>query len=391
MGGMCSAQVSSAPLYATGEATEPAREMQADEEVGAMAAARVGDAASPPPPDGEAASPPQPDNEEYQDDFEFLMYATPGARLTRTRETDDAPEPPPVAANEAAPRATGDGKPPDQPHTPAPPLDEMEPPPRRAIEEARELDRANQDDDARADEAAPDAPAPAPPDDEAAAPPEPEQAARVESSIKSIFDKERGCGAMLVMEGGVIDQATTDTAAEAAATAEYRPGDAVEYGRRSLVIEEILGNGAFGEVYKAKPSDGGAALALKSVKPSRLKPETFRDAQVQLAEESAICFVIGLHPHIVSVHCVLTTPKGLLIALDLVEGADLRKLAGVNFNGTLYQGGRAKANERVDALVAQIYKGLAHLHERCVLHQDIKPEVGARLSRRADLGGRSGA
>ena len=209
--------------------------------------------------------------------------------------------------------------------------------------------------------------------------------------MKSVFDKERGCGAMLVMEGGVIDQATTDTAAEAAATAEYRPGDAVEYGRRSLVIEEILGNGAFGEVYKAKPSDGGAALALKSVKPSRLKPETFRDAQVQLAEESAICFVIGLHPHIVSVHFVLTTPKGPLIALDLVEGADLRKLAGVNFNGTLYQGGRAKANERVDALVAQIYKGLAHLHERCVLHQDIKPEVGARLSRRADLGGRSGA
>ena len=92
-------------------------------------------------------------------------------------------------------------------------------------------------------------------------------------------------------------------------------------------------------------------------------------------------------PHIVSVHYVLTTPKGPLIALDLVEGADLRKLAGPNFNGTLYQGGRAKANERVDALVAQIYKGLAHLHERCVLHQDIKPEVRARLSRRADLGG----
>lgn len=272
----------------------------------------------------------------------------------------------------------------------------MDSTPRRVIEEARERDRAIQEgkeDEARAapraDEAAPapDAPAPAPPDDEAAAPPEPEQGARVESSMKSIFDKERGCGAMLVMEGGVIDQATTDTAAEAAATAEYRPGDAVEYGRRSLVIEEILGNGAFGEVYKAKPSDGGAALALKSVKPSRLKPETFRDAQVQLAEESAICFVIGLHPHIVSVHCVLTTPKGLLIALDLVEGADLRKLAGVNFNGTLYQGGRAKANERVDALVAQIYKGLAHLHERYVLHQDIKPEVRARLSRRADLGG----
>ena len=98
-----------------------------------------------------------------------------------------------------------------------------------------------------------------------------------------------------------------------------------------------------------------------------------------------------MHPHIVSVHGVLSTPKGLLIALDFVEGTDLRKHMGDKFNGLLYQGGRAKANERVDALVAQIYKGLAHLHARCVLHQDIKPEVRARLSRRADLGGRSGA
>ena len=45
MGGMCSAQASSAPVYATDEAREPAREIQADQEVGATAAARAGEAA----------------------------------------------------------------------------------------------------------------------------------------------------------------------------------------------------------------------------------------------------------------------------------------------------------------------------------------------------------
>ena len=217
--------------------------------------------------------------------------------------------------------------------------------------------------------------------------------------MKSVFDKERGRGAMLAMEGGVIDQATTATAAEAAATAEFRPGErlAQAAGGDDLVIEEILGAGAFGEVYKAKvigkpPAKrwcgcvgrsrhskvsqvAPTALALKSVKPSRLTPEKFRDAQVQLAEESAICFVIGLHPHIVSVHRVLSMPKGLLVALDLVEGTDLRKLAGDSYSGPLYQGGRAEANRRVDSIVAQLFKGLAHLHSRAVLHQDIKPEV----------------
>ena len=162
------------------------------------------------------------------------------------------------------------------------------------------------DDAAPADDAArPDA---SPPD----APPD-EQVARKESSMKSVFDKERGRGAMLAMEGGVIDQATTATAAEAAATAEFRPGErlAQAAGGDDLVIEEILGAGAFGEVYKAKvigkkrwcgcvgrsrhskvSQAAPNALALKSVKPSRLTPEKFRDAQVQLAEESAICFCL---------------------------------------------------------------------------------------------------
>ena len=173
--------------------------------------------------------------------------------------------------------------------------------------------------------------------------------------MKSVFDKERGCGAMLVMEGGVIDQATTDTAAEAAVTAEYRPGDEVAHGRRSLIIEargnaraarstrrgstssesdrqadpasrwRAAGDRALSKVvvddevaddvtgsysYGYEQSQTATALALKSVKPSRLKPETFRDAQVQLAEESAICFVIGLHPHIVSVHGACRRPRG---------------------------------------------------------------------------------
>ena len=171
----------------------------------------------------------------------------------------------------------------------------------------------------------------------------------------------------------------------------YQPGDSV----LDFTIEAIIGTGEFGEVYKARPTDGGAVLALKAVKLSKVQADDFRliavDPQVRFAIESAICSAIGLHPNIVSMRRVLSTPKGLMIAMDLVEGKHLRELTGVNYNEQLYQGGRAKANERVDALVAQIYKGLAHLHARCVLHQDIKPEVRARLSRRADLGGRSGA
>ena len=81
MGGTCSAQASSAPVYVTDVAREPAREIQADQEVGATAAARAGEAASPRLPDDEAASRPplQPDDD---------------AASPRPPEADDAASPP---------------------------------------------------------------------------------------------------------------------------------------------------------------------------------------------------------------------------------------------------------------------------------------------------------
>ena len=168
----------------------------------------------------------------------------------------------------------------------------------------------------------------------------------------------------------------------------YQPGESV----LDFTIEAIIGNGEYGEVYKAKATDDGAVLALKSVKLSEQAADDImliaKDPQVGFAAESAICFAIGLHPNIVSIRRVLSTRKGLLIAMDLVEGADLREFAGKmgpastssirasrSWNGPLYQGGRAQANARVDSLVAQLYKGLAHMHGRAILHNDIKPEV----------------
>ena len=237
----------------------------------------------------------------------------------------------------------------------------MEASPRRALEEAKELDlsitqrldreivdgiQASQSDEAaaRPDDAAP------PPDDEAGEEPAAgawwsgfdEEYARSLPSMVSVFDAERGCGAMIVMAGGVIHQAATGHGAagepgspdsllarehappgergakfveEAVieVAAEYEVGEEVTQGGVALFsIEAVLGEGAFGKVYKARPAGGGRALALKSVKPSLPRAKQL-ELQVQLAAETAICFVVGLHPHLVSVRRVLATPKGLLI------------------------------------------------------------------------------
>lgn len=195
-------------------------------------------------------------------------------------------------------------------------------------------------------------------------------------SMRAVFSAEHDGGVMIAMEGGVLNQVTQGAAGEA----EYTAGDQVTHlqGKEALYeIVKVLGEGAFGAVYEGKPTAGGGAVALKAVRPS-LPPEKKRQLQVQLAAESAICFAIGTHAHLVSVRRVLATPKGLLIAMDLVEGTDLFEYAGRDHNGPLYQkdGGRQAVNQCLDSLVAQLYSGLGWLHERAVLHMDIKPNVG---------------
>ena len=79
---------------------------------------------------------------------------------------------------------------------------------------------------------------------------------------------------MMAMEGGVLDPTTTTGGS--AAAAEYAPGDAVVHdGETLFIVEDVLGEGAFGAVYKAVATAGGAPLALKSLTPARLPPEHF--------------------------------------------------------------------------------------------------------------------
>ena len=146
-------------------------------------------------------------------------------------------------------------------------------------------------------------------------------------------------------------------------------------------VRERLGAGSFGAVYRAAgpPRCGRRRdFALKAVRAADLAPARRRALERRLTTEAALSISLGKHPQLVGVLYLLpklasvpSTAGGMLIAMELVRGCDLgAALAGA---GALYAGGAAAAGARASSLARQLLGGLAHMHARGVMHQDVKP------------------
>jgi predicted Ser/Thr protein kinase len=125
-----------------------------------------------------------------------------------------------------------------------------------------------------------------------------------------------------------------------------------------------LGEGTFGEVFRARDGVLGREVAVKRVRleaftaPGQLeevKARFFREAQVAAQLR---------HPNIVTTYDIVSTPRSSFIVMELVEGRDLQSL--------LQERGRLGLNEALDIL-GQVAAALDHAHVNRVVHRDIKP------------------
>jgi serine/threonine-protein kinase len=121
-----------------------------------------------------------------------------------------------------------------------------------------------------------------------------------------------------------------------------------------------LGEGAMGVVYRARDSAIGRVVALKMLS-AELGAEDELHHRFRREAEA-----IGRlsHPNIVTVYDLGQSEGQLYMAMELLEGDDLRSLIERRVEVPLV--------DRLRLLV-QICEGLAYAHSRGVVHRDIKP------------------
>src|SRR5262245_39348050 len=130
------------------------------------------------------------------------------------------------------------------------------------------------------------------------------------------------------------------------------------FGRYEIL--DKIGEGAMGIVYRAKDDALGRMVALKMLSSELGGEQELHERFLREAE------TIGRlsHPHIVTVYDMREAEGQLYMAMELLEGDDLRRLVEKKAEMALA--------DRV-RLLAQIASGLRYAQSKGVVHRDIKP------------------
>lgn len=158
-----------------------------------------------------------------------------------------------------------------------------------------------------------------------------------------------------------LDDAPTQDG-RASSVAALEPG--AEFADRYM-IEEIVGRGGMGVVYRAMDKLSEKTVALKLIRPERL---TGTNAIKKLIAEGITARDIR-HPNIVAVYDVGESDGQPFVSMEYLGGQSLRAWH------------RKKTQNREDVslviacrIIAETLKGLSAAHDAGVIHRDLKPE-----------------
>jgi serine/threonine protein kinase len=124
-------------------------------------------------------------------------------------------------------------------------------------------------------------------------------------------------------------------------------------------VEEQIGKGGMGEVFRAHDTKLSRDVALKILPPEF---SSDKDRLGRFEREAKVLASLN-HPNIAAIFGFETTPECTFLVMELVEGEDLAEVL---------RKGALPVDEAVD-VARQIAEGLEEAHENGIVHRDLKP------------------
>jgi serine/threonine protein kinase len=130
---------------------------------------------------------------------------------------------------------------------------------------------------------------------------------------------------------------------------------------RYKIISEI-GQGAMGVVYKAVDPIIDRTVAIKTIN-LNLSRQELEEYEARFQQEIKAAGRLN-HPNIVTIYDVGKTESVAYMAMEFLEGAELKDMIA---------SGRLPTAEQVVDIIAQVADGLWFAHQQDIVHRDVKP------------------
>ena len=136
--------------------------------------------------------------------------------------------------------------------------------------------------------------------------------------------------------------------------------EAVQSAFPNLEVQELIGAGGMGAVFKARQPKLDRFVALKILPESLASEATFRKRFLQ---EGMVLAKLN-HPHVVTIHDFGESGPFFYLILEYINGVNLREAM---------ESGRF-TNKQALSIIPPICDALQYAHDLGILHRDIKPE-----------------
>ena len=143
----------------------------------------------------------------------------------------------------------------------------------------------------------------------------------------------------------------------------------------NLILEKLLGRGAFGEVYLTRIKGDNKVYATKVYDRERIEQKEHykngeeSDSLVYLKNEIYILHSLN-HPNIIKLKEVKKTKKHFYIVTEFCNGGELREA----LDKYQLKNGKPFSEELVQYFMRQIISAFDYLHGKNIMHRDIKLE-----------------